>query len=632
MNLDPFKSPGTSKPKSQDEIFVKSKNGGAGRRMAPSEPNEPLEMSPPEAAPEPEKKKLGAVLRNPQWQAGKVGFNEEAEVSVDLELPEEHSHKTKVSFELFANTPKGPERISQGEGVAKDGKALGKIPVYIPTFKDEDGNPLQKVEYYFLAKHSEAEPLDGSKAPKLVDEMADRLVESHILPDITFATGSSFLRPNQASALKDLCTQIQEWQKKTPDGKLVVFGHADAIGAELANKALSERRAKSVLAFLLKDQDGMEILCSQEKWGLKASQELLKHLGHDPGAIDGQDGAKTQAATKAFQAKQDLAETGSMDSGTRKVLFKAFIANSNNLALAKRDFDDINGNPSAGCSEFNLADKTAGASEANRRVGVFLLKSNKNFPITYPCAQGSIGPCQKQVGRKGDRRTGGFGCAFYDKLIVERPNQKTASKGSVKRFLHSTEKELKQFINVSGGKNEGMEFHLEVEVEGNVDKVFWKVIAGKGNSKRNDPVPGWMEPSSKKSTALSGGIGEWESAVTDGKAKAVFCLGMAGGDEFVFEVGAEKGKKELDQKVINWRRLWYQLTHHKDITPPSMATSVKKLESVFIEFNKDATITHSKAPAGKVYVGSHNASEYHSMLATKTPRPMRQHNPLRPAV
>jgi outer membrane protein OmpA-like peptidoglycan-associated protein len=632
MNLHPFhpfQAPGASKPKSRDEIFFRSKPWSGRRRAAPAAKPEAMDMPPPERAPEPGKKRPAAVLRNPKWSADKVGFNEEAEVSVDVELPAEHAHKTKVIFELYAATPKGPERISQGEGAAKDGRAIGKVPVYIPAYRDENGNPLQKAEYYFLAKHSEAETLDGSRTPKVVAEMADRLIESHILPDLAFATGSSFLRPDQAPGLKDMCARIRERRKMAPDGKLVVFGHVDAIGQEAACKALSERRAKSVLAFLLKDPDGMETLYGQEKWGLAASQELLKSLGHDPGATDGQDGGETQAAAKAFQAAHGLARTGSVDSHTRKALFKAFMDDCNTLALTKKDFDDINGNASAGCSGFNLAEKTAGANGSNRRVGVFLLKSNKNFPIAYPCAQGGIGPCQKQAGRKGARRTGGFGCSFYDKLILERPNEKPApepaprsapspaSKGSLKRFLHASEKELRQYVNVSGGKREGMEFHLEVEIEGAVDKVYWKAIAGKGNSKRNDPAPGWMDSASNKPIALSGGMGEWESAVIDGKAKAVFCLGLAGGDEFVFEAGVEKGKKELEQKVINWRRLWYQLTHHKDITPPSMATAVKKLESVFIEFAKDSTVTHAKAPAGKVYVGSHNASEYHGMLATK---------------
>lgn len=165
MNLDPFsrngKNPfasGNKGKSSQDEIFIKSKSGGAGRRPVPSDMPEPMDMSAPEAASEPEKEVKSVTLSNPQWVGGKIGFNEEAEVSVELALPEAHAHKTRVTFELFGKTPKGPERISQGEGIAIDGKAVGRVPVYIPNYLDKDGNRLQKVEYFFLAKHSEADP------------------------------------------------------------------------------------------------------------------------------------------------------------------------------------------------------------------------------------------------------------------------------------------------------------------------------------------------------------------------------------------------------------------------------------------------------------------------------------------
>jgi len=105
--------------------------------------SDPGDEAPPEVAPEPEKKKKQVVLKNPKWEAEKVGFNEETQVSVELELPEEHAHKTKVAFELFAKTPKGPERISQGEGKEDSGKAIGIVPVYIPVYKDEDGNRIR---------------------------------------------------------------------------------------------------------------------------------------------------------------------------------------------------------------------------------------------------------------------------------------------------------------------------------------------------------------------------------------------------------------------------------------------------------------------------------------------------------
>jgi hypothetical protein len=161
------------------------------------------DATPPPAAPAEEKAKpKTAKLSNPKWEVEKVGFNEETPISVQLDLPPEAAHKKKVTFELFAKTPKGPERISQGEAMAEDGKATFRIPVYIPNYQDADGNRPRTVEYYFVARHSEAEPLDGSKSPKQIDEMADRVLESHILQNVTFATGKSFIRTSEAGDLK----------------------------------------------------------------------------------------------------------------------------------------------------------------------------------------------------------------------------------------------------------------------------------------------------------------------------------------------------------------------------------------------------------------------------------------------
>jgi len=398
------------RPKSNDDV-----SGGSDGFQA--------DASAASATGEDKPKPKSARLFNPKWETEKVGFNEESPISVELELPPEVAHKKRVTFELFARTPKGPERISQGEAMAEGGKATFKIPVYIPNFRDEDGNNLQRVEYYFIARHSEAEPLDGSKAPKVVDEMAERVIESHLLPDITFAVGSSFLYPEQAAELNALRKAIQGWKQKTSDGKLAVFGHSDAVGKESENKTVSERRARALIAFLTLDAAGYAGLGKEEGWKLDLHQSLLKHLGHDPGALDGQDAPKTQAAVKTFRNSQGLGENGGLDSAVKEKLYKAFFAQCNSSAVPAKDFDDVNGNAYAGCSEFNLAEKTNGPSAQNRRVGVFLLKTNKNFPIHYPCTKGDIGTCKKHVAKKGERRTAGFGCWFYDKLIVERPNQ-----------------------------------------------------------------------------------------------------------------------------------------------------------------------------------------------------------------
>lgn len=423
MSFDPFN------PFERGGLFaLKTKWGslpkGPRRDSAPPEPPDPPPAEPAADASESpaaqEQPKDKVILRNPVWEAEDVGFNEETDISVEADLPESQASKTRVDFELFAKTPEGPESISKAQGHIDKGKAKTRIPVYIPQYKDEDGNHLAKVEYYFTAKHGASDLLKDESKIKLVDRMAERHIESHILQDVAFATGKSFVSPRHAPALKSMVSRIKAWKATHPDAKLAVFGHADAVGQEDGNKRLSERRAKAVFALLVKDAGIWKGLYDEEKWGLSSTQELLMHLGHDPGALDGQDGPKTQEAVKTFQEKKGLSQTGQADAGTREALYEAFMGTCNGEAIVAKDFDAIDGKPHAGCSEFNQAEKTEGACEANRRVAVHLLKSNRNFPIQYPCKHGDVAPCKAQRGRKGERRTAGFGCLFYDKLVVEQ--------------------------------------------------------------------------------------------------------------------------------------------------------------------------------------------------------------------
>lgn len=439
MNSDPFGDPfRLGQGRSLSEIFRRSGGGGIRAPKKPEPPPEeepePLTADEGEETEQEEGKKTTdkVVLKNPVWEVEEVGFNEETDISVEAELPEVHAHKTKVDFELFAKTPDGPEGISKCQGTIEAGKAKARIPVYIPQYKDEDGNLLTLVEYYFTAKHSQSDLLKDDSVVKEVDHMADRLIKSHILQDVTFATDKSFVSPRNADALKGMVERIKEWKKEHPDGKMAIFGHTDAVGKEDYNKKLSERRANAIFALLVKDPDIWKGLYNEEKWGLSSTQELLKFLGHDPGAIDGKDGPKTQAAVKAFQSKKGLPANGNADEKTREALNVAFMEACNKEALVPKDFDSIDGKPFAGCSEFNLAEKTQGACAANRRVAVYLLKSNKNFPIQYPCNQGDIGCCKRQVGRKGERRTAGFGCLFYDQLVLETAGPRDEAVGTVR--------------------------------------------------------------------------------------------------------------------------------------------------------------------------------------------------------
>ncbi len=422
MNFNPFQDPfrfGLSL--SGKDLFSRRRSASPIRKQAkPPEPEpEPEPDSGPVTAPA-EEPKPKVVLKNPKWEAEEVGFNEDTEISVEVELPEEHKNKKKVLFELYAKTPADPERISQAEGFEEGGKAKARIPVYQPNYLDDDGNLLAKVDYYFTAKHSQSDVLKDDSVVRTVDAKSDRVIESHVLEETTFDTDSSFIHPRRVPGLQALRDRIKAWKKKYPEGKIALFGHTDAVGKESYNQGLSERRARSVHAFLTKDAKATEALHGEEKWTLKHVQILLKHAGHDPGLIDGKDGPKTQAAIKGFQKQAGLGEDGKNTPALREALFKAFADGIHDLGLGAKDFEDINGSPFAGCGEFNLAVDTQGAEEKNRRVTVVLLKCSKNFPPNYPCKAGDLAACQAQVKKSaGKRRKASFKCCFYDALIKE---------------------------------------------------------------------------------------------------------------------------------------------------------------------------------------------------------------------
>jgi peptidoglycan hydrolase-like protein with peptidoglycan-binding domain len=56
------------------------------------------------------------------------------------------------------------------------------------------------------------------------------------------------------------------------------------------------------------------------KADVKKLQQSLKHLGFDPGPVDGVSGPRTRAAIRAFQKKHSLESTGKMDAATLKLL------------------------------------------------------------------------------------------------------------------------------------------------------------------------------------------------------------------------------------------------------------------------------------------------------------------------
>src|SRR5689334_1612103 len=88
-----------------------------------------------------------------------------------------------------------------------------------------------------------------------------------------------------------------------PERKLLVTGHADTVGSDSDNLALSNLRSRNVLALLAGDKPDW-VKTADSKHKTEDHQQILKWAAvqrqwpTDPGAIDGQDGPKTQEALK----------------------------------------------------------------------------------------------------------------------------------------------------------------------------------------------------------------------------------------------------------------------------------------------------------------------------------------------
>ncbi len=70
------------------------------------------------------------------------------------------------------------------------------------------------------------------------------------LTAITFDSGSWELAPEQFPRLEAVANGIRQVLEQNPDAVFMIEGHTDAVGADVDNLSLSDRRAESVAVVL----------------------------------------------------------------------------------------------------------------------------------------------------------------------------------------------------------------------------------------------------------------------------------------------------------------------------------------------------------------------------------------------
>jgi hypothetical protein len=281
------------------------------------------------------------------------------------------------------------------------------------------------------------------------------------IDDVRFDFDSAFVLPSAKREFDELA----QLRKKHDGAPISIFGHADPVGDDNYNKALSGRRAEAIYAVLIREPNRWEKIAGQEsgthQWGVKAVQIMLTALGEDPGPPTGTMNPQTKAAVKSFQSKKGLTPNGDPGPPTRKQLFIAYMDFlAGDLVLDKTaDFLAQGADPQGkgdfqGCGEFNPSmvfskeedaefKKPARKSErdeansVNRRVVVLLFRPGSVVPAQkWPCprANEGIGGCQKRFWSDSEVRRNPqaerreflntkdtFGCRFYHRMTVRSP-------------------------------------------------------------------------------------------------------------------------------------------------------------------------------------------------------------------
>ena len=82
-----------------------------------------------------------------------------------------------------------------------------------------------------------------------------QLVRRVDLDTINFETGSAFVSESQVRLLGDIAGGMLDVIDRDPGAVFLIEGHTDAVGSELYNLALSDRRAETVARILVEAYD-----------------------------------------------------------------------------------------------------------------------------------------------------------------------------------------------------------------------------------------------------------------------------------------------------------------------------------------------------------------------------------------
>jgi outer membrane protein OmpA-like peptidoglycan-associated protein len=222
---------------------------------------------------------------------------------------------------------------------------------------------------------------------------------------IHFRFDSAFVEPCMVESL----ARVFKYAQDNPNEKVIVVGHTDLVGSGEYNQSLSERRARSVFAFLtfgtsdalrvsaindlnnLRKQATGALPSINDTWKTREYQYILQTLQFYSGNIDEIHGPQTDRAVREFQQTNGLPVTGVVDEATWPKLVEAYLG-AGALALPESRFlPNANAQQGCdagilkwlGCGEQDPVKNTEDAWRPNRRTEILFVRADA-LPCDVP--------------------------------------------------------------------------------------------------------------------------------------------------------------------------------------------------------------------------------------------------------
>jgi outer membrane protein OmpA-like peptidoglycan-associated protein len=260
-------------------------------------------------------------------------------------------------------------------------------------------------QYTVRAVVTEPQPLAGEVAATVRGGQATQVqitLRSGIIIAKAFVIHFRFDRAFVEPCMRSVLERVFDYAQDHPDEKILVVGHTDLVGSDDYNQSLSERRARSVFAYLtfgtsgdhrtkaieewnnLRRHAGGALTKINDNWGTREYQYILQDLGHYTGNIDEDHGPKTDAAVRAFQQDQNLPVNGLVDDVTWPKLGELYLE-QDALAVPEGQFlPNANGKGCdggilkwLGCGEQDPVKNTQDAWRPNRRTEILFVKAER---------------------------------------------------------------------------------------------------------------------------------------------------------------------------------------------------------------------------------------------------------------